>query len=405
MFLRNTRKRVNLVYGGAGSGKSWAVAQYLLFEKFSKEKNIAILIVRKTLPSLKTSCVELIRSLCSTYNITHSMNKTDLVMRRGSNYIVFRSLDDIEKIKSIEGINYVWVEEATEITWNDFLQLNLRPRHQNRNGDSINQLFYTFNPVDVSSFLKPLTEVPPLNIAINHSTFRDNAFLDVEYVKHLEGLISQDHTYYLIYNKGQWASPGNVIYTNWVIVPAWPDSATFDTIGYGLDFGYNHPTALIEIGMRDGAVWERELLYHSKMTNAQLISKLQTLIPLAHRTREILADSAEPARIEEIYKAGFNVHPAEKGPGSIGVGIDRVQRYRVSVLASSTNLIKEKRTYKWRVDKNNNIMDEPVDFNNHLLDAERYYLGREQPEETQLIEVGAYDFGQYTSMSLEGAVA
>jgi phage terminase large subunit len=160
-----------------------------------------------------------------------------------------------------------------------------------------------------------------------------------------------------------------------------------------LDFGYNLPTALVKVGHKDGIVWEEELIYETHLTNHQLIERLKTLIPPFLRTRQIVADSAEPDRIEEIYNAGFNIIPCIKGPGSVKVGIDRVKRYRTHVSATSTNLIEEKQSYKWKEDKYGNVLDEPVEYCDHLMDAERYFLGQTPIQQAKLIVLGEYMTG------------
>lgn len=379
-FLEKSKKRINLLYGSAGSGKSWSIAQFLLLEKLYGEHDIRVLVVRKTGPALRKSAWLLINDLISQYQLPITdRNKTDLTITVNSNQMFFTSLDDPEKLKSLERINYIWGEEATEFTRADYLQLNLRCRGKNPNGK--NRLFFSFNPVDEQSFLKPVVESPLSNVAVNHSTYKDNAFLGDDYIQELENLKEQDETYYKIYALGIWASPENLIYTNWDTIDEFPEC---EDIGYGLDFGFNNPSALIKIGIRDDEVYEEELLYETKLTNADLIEKLKQFIP--NRSQIIKADSAEPQRIEEISQAGFNIHPCGKGQGSVRASIGRVKSKKVHITKQSVNLLKEKRGYKWKTDKNGNVLDEPVKFRDHLLDAERYYLG-EMPEDRPNIRV------------------
>ena len=388
--------RTILLYGGAGSAKSWSIAQYLLFEKFYKMRNLGILVVRHTMPALRSSAYKLLLNQLRKYDLPHKHNKSEGIIYNEdmNNFIIFRGLDDVEKVKSIEGINYVWMEEATEVNRFDYIQLQLRARAENINPGAINQLFVSFNPIDPQSFLKPMTENPPPNTAVCHSTYRDNPFLPAEERAVIDALVEYDITYDAIYNKGLWASPGNVVYTNWKVTTGWPNHP--DSVGYGLDFGYNAPSALIEIAIKDYTVYERQRLYKTKLTNSDLIAELQEIIPPRYRNRVIVADCAEPDRIEEIFKAGFNVHPAVKGKNSVKDGIDKVKRLDIRVHCDSKDVLEEKRSYKWKMDKEGNTLDDVVPHKDHLMDAERYYLQTVDFTPVTFGEIGSYDLDMYS---------
>ena len=238
-------------------------------------------------------------------------------------------------------------------------------------------MYLTYNPISVQNWVyKFFFEQKQDDTAIMHVTYKDNPFLDKEYVKTLKALINQDKTYYEIYTLGKFAVPLNLIYTNWKIVREVPRS--FDEIIYGVDFGYNNPTAVIKIGIRDNEIYILDEIYQTRMTNADLIEALKTFIH--DRNAPLYCDSAEPNRIEELYRAGFNALASDK---SVKDGIDFVKRFRLHVNERCVNFIKEIQNYKWKEDKNGNILDEPVKFMDHLLDAMRYaiytHLGK-QPE-------------------------
>ncbi len=364
-FLSQSKKRINVLYGGAGSGKSYTVAQHLLL-KLYQEKDIRILVVRKTLPALRITAYLLILDLLEEYGFPYLLNKTEMTISVGRNRMLFKSLDDPEKIKSYEG-NYVWIEEASEINHKDFMQLNLRLR---RRTESVNQMFLTFNPINEFHWLnEKLVQSKRDDTAINQSTYKDNPFLDQVYIDELNALKSEDETYYQIYALGEWGVLKNVIYTNYEIVEDkdWPES--FDETIYGLDFGYNNPSSLLEIGIKDTEYYEREKLYKTGLTNADLIAELEGLV--GNKEDNIYADSAEPARIEEIGRAGYNIYPSNK---EVKDGLDFVKRHRVHIHEDSVNHIDEKRGYKYKEDKNGNVLEEPVKFRDHLQDCERYAL-------------------------------
>ena len=281
--------------------------------------------------------------------------------------MLFKSLDDPEKIKSYEG-NYVWVEEATEISHKDFLQLDLRLR---RRTDTMNQMFLSFNPIDQFHWLNvKLLGGEREDLADNWTTYKDNPFLDFDPIKVLENLKGEDENYYRIYALGKWGILQNIIYSNYEIIDKWPES--FDETIYGLDFGFNNPTALVEIGIKDQEYYERELLYESGLTGSDLIKKLEGLIK--DRSVDIYADSEAPDRIVEIAREGFNIHKSRKGKGSVKDGIDFVRRHKIHIHRDSVNLIKEKRSYKYKEDKDGRVLEEPVKFRDHAMDAERYAL-------------------------------
>jgi phage terminase large subunit len=109
-------------------------------------------------------------------------------------------------------------------------------------------------------------------------------------------------------------------------------------------------------------------LYESGLTNSELIERLK-LFGIGRRT--IYADSAEPARIKEIYRAGFDIRPANK---SVPDGIDCMKRRPMFIRKECPNTIKEIQGYVWKKDKNGNLLDEPVKFNDHAMDAARYAI-------------------------------
>lgn len=359
-FTDNLNKEVLVSYGGAGSGKSYSTAQHVILRAL-EENNKRILITRKTLPALRVSCLQLIKDLLNEYGIPYELNKSELEMKIGSNQILFKSLDNPEKIKSSE-FNYIWAEEATELTHQDYLQLRLRLRRKN---ELKNQLIMTLNPIDQFHWLKTKV-LDREKVSSFQSNYKMNPFLSREYIEQLEGLAEVDENYYRIYALGEWGVLKNLIYSNWDTVTVLPED--YDEIIYGLDFGYINPTVLVEIRLKENEAWVQELIYQSRLTNSDLIELLKMKVD---KNAQIYADSSEPQRIDEIYKAGFNIYPANK---DIKFGINKVKEYKLHILEDSTNTIKEIRSYKWREDKEGRILEEPVKFNDHAMDAMRYAL-------------------------------
>lgn len=362
-WLSETESRINLLCGGAGSSKSYSVAQWII-KKSYEEQNKRILVTRKTLPSLRITAYRLILDLLQQYGLPYNLNKSELVITTPTrSEILFKSLDEPEKIKSAE-FNYIWIEEATEITIDDYRQLNLRLRRQN---NQINQMFLSFNPISRLNWIyTELVTKPDNDLAIHRSTYKDNPFLACEYIREIEDLINQDMNYYRVYALGEWGVLENIIYMNYDIIKQVPGNP--DDVIYGVDFGFNNPSTIVKIVIKDNEYYIEEKLYESGLTNSQLIQHMNTLVDNGCL---IYADSAEPARIEEICNNGFVCMPAEK---DVQDGIDFCKRHHLHISEQSPNLIKELQGYKWKEDKDGNVLDEPVKFNDHLMDAMRYAL-------------------------------
>lgn len=372
VYERNldSEKPIVVNVGGARSTKSYSILQ-LLVQKFVSEPRKTILIARKTLPSLRLTAYSVFVNLLKDYGYyKHCIhNKTDRTIKYQidpgdescTTTVYFLSIDDPEKIKSTE-FNYAFLEEANEFTFNDFFITWTRMSGATPE-DQPNKLFLALNPNDEFSWINQ--KLPDWDdVEFIHSTFKDNPFLSEKYIKILTDLEFIDDALYQIYALGEYAELSDIIYRNYIEASC---EGIFDDEWYGMDFGFNHPTALVWLGMRDGKLHVKELIYETQKTNGEIIDLMNEL-DIDTRT-PIYADSAEPARIKEIYNAGYNIHPAEK---KVDDGIDSVKRHRLHIDPSSANLLKERKTYKWMKDKNGNVLDMPVKFNDDGMDAMRY---------------------------------
>lgn len=374
-FLEQSNAKNVILYGGAGAGKSYTLAQFFIFERLLKYKNKRFLFTRKYNPSLRLSVVKLVREMLHEYQIPFEENKSEQVfsfpyMR---SEIVFRGIDDAEKLKSAE-FNYIWLEEATEFDFEDYQQLRLRLRRVN--AGQRNQIYLTFNPIGQTNWIyEYFFEKKQPDTQILHTNYLDNPFLDKEYINILQNLKEQDHRFYKIYTLGEFAELDHLIYTNWDIINEPPRS--FDDIIYGLDFGYNNPTCLLKIGWRDQEIYILDELYQTHLTNSELIERLKELD--VSKNSPIFADSAEPDRIKEIQQAGYWIQGVAK---NVKNGIDQVKRRKIHILSHCVNTIREIKNYSWRK-KGDIILDEPVKFDDHSLDSLRYavtgYLEQSKP--------------------------
>jgi len=380
-WLLETKARINFCKGGANSSKSYSIAQHLLFNKFYKEKDKRILILRKTTPALRNSCYLLIKDLIGKYDLPQKHNRADLTYEYGNNLILFKGLDDPEKIKSSE-FNYIWPEEATELSFEDYVQLNLRMR---RATDGLNQMFLSFNPVDAQHWIKREVEDKPDSMtAMHHSTYKDNPYASDTDIEIIEDLINKDENFYKVYALGQWGILKNIIYSGWEALSKPPEN--YKDISYGIDWGYESPCALIKIYWLDGekVTWE-ELIYQKGLTTPEFIKEAKKILPPDELTREFYAGTDEPGSIQEFYNEGFNIH---KAITDVRDGINFCKSHLVGLIGA--NLIKEAQGYKRKEDKNGIVLEDPVKAFDHGMDAGRY--GTYSKMKSQYPEVSNLNF-------------
>lgn len=366
--LFGDRSRYLVLRGGAGSGKSVFVADHICI-RLMREAGHNWCAFRKVAVTSRTSIFAQFGESISRLGVTSlwKKNRTELTWTFVPNGSVFRCLgmDDPEKLKSIVGMSGAWLEEATEFLPADLEQINLRLRGKT---PGRKQIILSFNPVSARHWLKArFYDTPTPNARLVHTTYRDNRFLDTEYEAQLNELCDRDPIMAAIYRDGLWGQLKGAIYAPFLDGP-WPE--TFEDTSYGLDFGFNHPTALIRSDYRDGAVYLTEELYVRGKTTAEVIAIMEKRG--ISRKAPIYADAAEPDRIKEISLAGYNIHAAYKGPNSVKAGIDFVKSLKVYTKAGNENLNAENALYAWAVDREGNAMDEPVKAFDDAMDAMRY---------------------------------
>lgn len=351
----NIRYIVN--QGGSRSSKTISIAQIFILLLMT-ERNEILTIARKTFPSLRQTVMRDVFDLMREYELydeeAHDMTHHIYLLNR--NIMEFISMDQPQKKRGAKR-KHLWLNEANEFTYEDWMQLNLR---------TTGKVFLDFNPSDTEHFVYDKI-IPREDAVFIQSTYRDNPFLERSLVQEIERLQHEDETYWKVFGLGEKATPTSLIFTNHTQCRSMPEHPDLEV--FGLDFGFSNPTALVRVAVKDGFVFVDEVLYQTQMTNADVLDVLRRVVP--NRKTFIYADHAEPQRIEEIYRAGYNIHPANK---AVVAGIDFVKRFKLHITASSVNLSREIKQYKWKEDKNGHLLDEPVKFLDHALDAVRYAM-------------------------------
>ena len=365
--LFDTDWREAAIWGGRSSLKSHTVARYLLIR--ARMAKTRILCAREYQNSIAESSHQLLTDLINLYNLTDFKvtDKTIVNTITGSEFI-FKGLHHNEQsIKSIEGVNIAWVEEAQTITQNSIEILTPTIREQG------SQIIYTYNR---------LMEEDPVHkrlvIEGRPNTLRINVNYDIaiKYGWMAEVLIAEmedDKKNRPSLYKHKWlGEPSSVegrIFRDWLLIEQIPHEAR--RVGRGLDFGYSvDPAAVIDVYEYNGGFILDEVVYRKGMTNSEMANVLKEGDILT------VADSAEPKSIDELKSYGITIVPAEKGKDSILHGIQLMQAQKISVTAHSQNLWREYNTYMWDRDKDGVWLSRPENGADHAIDASRYFLQR-----------------------------
>lgn len=368
--------RIEVYYGGAGSGKSYGAFQKVLLKALKSKRRV--LVVRKVGATLKVSVWALMLSLLNAsgmYSFS-KINKSDfeIELPNGSIFI-FKGLDDPEKIKSITDITDIVIEEATELTEDEFTQLNLRLRPKEKNP----QIYMMFNPISKTNWVYNyfFCGNKPDNCLVISTTYKDNKFLSKDYCKELEKLKDRNPAYYRIYALGEFATLDKLVFPTYTTKIISDDDVKGLPRWIGLDFGYiNDPSALVwgDIDTKNKKIYVRGEYVRKGMKNDEIA---ETMIDLGIHKDKSYGDCAERKSIDEIKDKGINIDPTEKGKGSIIHGIQWIAQYELIVDERCYKVLEELENYTWKKDKKTGeYINEPVDTFNHTIDAIRYGLNK-----------------------------
>ena len=369
------------VRGGANAGKTYSIADKLLLQpRLQPDRKLEALVVRKTLPSLKSSTLTILEKRAEIHKIPFQLNKNENIAQCENMKIWFKSIhnkEDYIAVKSMTDIDFIWVNEITDLREFDYDMLNMRIR----GGQSrFNQFIFDFNPVGKTSWVyKRFYENGNGKTHKLLYTVLDNPWASKEEIGKLMAYKEADENLYNIYFKGEWGELEGVIY-EWDMDTRLPDKV--DEIFYGGDFGYSiNPATLIKIYRKANEFWVEEMIYETELTNIQLGERM---ISRGIKKQDNYWDSAEPKSIQELYNMGINAKPCQKGPDSVRAGIDFLQHQKIHIVGGSENISREQRSYIWKKDKDGNSLNVPIGFNNHAMDAIRYGIhthltGRTKP--------------------------
>ena len=345
--------------GGTSSSKTISILQVLCHIALSEK--CVITVVGQDIPNLKKGSLRDFQNIVlpdmhdSFKNKFKEYNKSDRIynLPNGS-MIEFTSFSDFQDAKNGKR-DYLFINEANGIPYTIAEQLIQRTRCQ---------IFFDWNPD--SEFWYHEHIKPDKRCITFYSNFNHNPFIP-ESIKDdiLQWKITNQRKY-KIYGLGKTGKLEGLIYPNYDLILELP--IIYDNRVYGLDFGYTDPMALVELRTWNNNLYADEIFYESFRTVAEMdkLIKIDKSIP-------IICDNARPESIKELKQLGYNAYAVEKGKGSVITGIESVKKYKLNLTVRSVNMKNEIKNYVRVYDKKEGkYIDEPVDKDNHIMDAKRY---------------------------------
>ena len=376
---------IQIFFGGSSSGKSYFISDRTVIDNINGYNYLVCRNVGNTIKkSVFNQIVKSINNMCLA--MFYRINKSDMTITctRNGKQILFAGLDDVEKLKSITPENgvleRVWIEEATEVKREAFLQLKKRLRGRT---DKHKGIILTFNPVLKSHWIykeffadcwdESKNTYSDDRKLIVKTTYKDNNYLTPDDVYELEH--EADQYFYNVYTLGNWGILGNLIYKNWSTADLSGMVHTFDNVVNGLDFGFSNPNALIRahISEKSKTIYVFQELCKRGQTYDSLIADVKRICG----NGIITCDNEDSRGLFMLQTAGIKAVPAKKGADSVLNGITWLSGYKIVIDISCQEFINEIQQYHWQEDKDGNVLEKPVKKKDHLLDALRYAVEQE----------------------------
>lgn len=381
----NKPQFLQIFFGGSSSGKSFFITDKIVLDVIN---GVNWLCCRNVGNTIKRSVFNEVTKSISSMGVKQyfAINKSDMLItcKLNEKQIMFCGLDDVEKVKSITPANGVleriFIEEATEIKRDAYMQLKKRLRGKSTHSKHI---FMAFNPILKSHWIYKeffgkwednKTVYEDEDKLIVKTTYKDNVFLTDEDRKLLED--ETDPYFYNVYSLGNWGILGNVIFKNWRVEDISNFIPQFDRVHCGCDFGFSSdPNALIKVhyDKKRKRIYVYDEWYQAGMTDDELLRVCKRFCG----NQYLICDSAEPKTIDFLATNNVRAVGAVKGADSINRGIRWLQGCEIIIDVRCQNFKNEIEQYRWQEDKNGNAMAKPIDKNNHLIDALRYSLNDE----------------------------
>lgn len=359
--------------GSAGSAKSYFITQKLIV-RACREK-IKILVCRRYGSTIRNTCFSLFKDILTKWQLLPyiKIRETDFNIKfpNGSE-IIFMGLDEETKLLSLNNIGCIFVEEAFEVPQTIIEQLNLRMRSDIEN----QQIILAFNPISKNHWLYTFCELsPPHSFCYTHSTYKDNPFLNAEYVSTLEEMYERNPAKARIFCDGEWGVDAEgLVITNWKSYEF--DAMTLAAKGLeirnGVDLGWVDKTAII-LSLYDRenkTIYVYDEFYKS---GCQLDEIAAAAKNMKIGKSKVYVDAAEPRSIQFFKQEGINAYPCAKGKDSTKAGLMFLQNHLIIVHPSCKSLIMELENFSYIKSKQTGEWTEETTHEySHAIDALRY---------------------------------
>jgi len=409
-----------LVIGGYGSGKSYHVALKLILLLLAEKRRV--LVVREVFDTIYESAYNLFREIVSEMGLLDGtqdkclpkgiiFRKAPMTIRfpNGSE-ILFKGLDRPEKIKSINDISIVWIEEATEIKYAAYKELLGRVRAHDKSLHFIlscnpigkeNWVYqHFFKRIDDTGkettivdeeILYKRKEIVKNNVYYHHSTSVDNPFLPKQYLDTLDDLANYDYPLYQVARLGRFGATGTRVLPQLQIAKTSLEDVPY-TLGerniyFGFDFGFEESyNAVLTLGvdLPNRTLYILDEIYQNKITDdlfaqtekMQALKKYIDRLNTEGHNRIIVADNEDPKAIQYYRQSGFAIRACRnKFAGSRLSNTRKIKRFKHIIVAEHcVNTIRELKDLTYKKDTKGNIIYDDFNIDPHTFSAIWYAL-------------------------------
>jgi phage terminase large subunit len=404
-FLWDWDYKTYLLVGGYGSSKSYHIALKLILKLLSEKRKV--LVVREVFDTIRDSCYDLLVEILEEFDLVgQSKNKVhcttspmSIKFPNGSK-IIFKGMDKPSKLKSINGVTIVWLEECSEIKYAGYKELLGRLRHPTQTMHFI----LSTNPVGTENwvyqhFFKRIDEEGNEHVTLDdqllykkrtivkngvyyhHSVADDNLFLPQSYIDTLDQMREYDPDLYRVARLGRFGLNGKKVLPQFCVAPSHtdvlrevqkiPDKFKFCGMDFGFEESYN---AVVKVAVDD--VRKILYIYYEYYKNHMTDDKTaKELLKEGLDKVQIIADCEDPKAIAFYRQSGFRMRGCYKYPGSRLANTRKCKRfYKIICSPNCPNTIRELSTLIYAKDKQDNLIYDEFNIDPHTFSAIWYAL-------------------------------